>query len=162
MLVKSIIVGIPRSNEDLFFKFEKDLFSLFKNDLVVVINTPDEFKRISDYLDYCKNSNSEYYLQEDLMDPNTGAATRINAFLKFKGIQNHYTSSGSYQAVVQLQDGARPQVFLFVPLYIRLKETKEFDQMKILETLPNGEIKALPVKEEWFIIEKVPKTRKRN
>ena len=157
MLIKAHLVGIPRSNDNLYSKYTE--ISNMNKDV------PDMY-RLTEFLDYCKNSNDEYYFQTDLVEADLQAAERIKAFLKFKGIQNHYTFREFYQCKIQNEGQLKPEIFILFPLYIRMKDTKVFEQMKILEHNPEtNEIIAKEVNPDWFIIEKTPiskKKRKRN
>ena len=162
MLIKAHLVGIPRSNDNLYRKMVSLVDELGQN-----ITNVEDYRKLTDYLDYCRNSSDEYYFQSDLVEPDlSGAPERIKAFLKFKGIQNHYTFKDYWQITVKLEGFVKPEYFLIFPLYIRMKDTKVFEQMKILEyNQDSGEIIAKEVDPEWFIVEKTPipkKKRKRS
>lgn len=166
MLIKAHLVGIPRSNDDLYERLTKLMSNMDSGGNTTIVDV-EEYDKITNYLNYCKNSNDEYYFQSDLLElGSVDAAERIKAFLKFKGIQNHYTFREYWQITVQLPEQVKPEIFIIFPLYIRMKDTKVFEQMKILEYNPEtNEIIAKEVNPDWFIIEKTPiskKKRKRN
>lgn len=167
---RNCVLGIPRYHENLFqiirdnheWLAETEPHNV-KNKTVKSfrrkIKTPEDLSRINKIVEDLRTVKSELFI-----DPTFHKKPRyvsipnyISEFLRIKGIFNYYTFTNWYRITIFPESGdpecvadGEKREMLLIPLYIRLKKNKTYEQLKSIHYSSTGyEVK--PVNANHFL-----------
>lgn len=157
-IYKTHIVAVPLYVEEAFKPIQKlidDKFlfdSYYRGHGTKTIEKFDDYQILIGMLEEIHNLNTEYYMSCDYApqkQPNQNVQDYLANYLKNKGLNSYYTFREWYDIFIDIGNGNKEQ-FYIIPLYIRLKNGKSFDQMKTIRYVPKSESNK-----DGFVVEPV-------
>jgi hypothetical protein len=142
------VIGIPRYHENLFQIIRNNHEWLADsgsgNNYRKRIKTPEDLSKINSIIQELRDTKSELFIDFTFhRKPRyVSIPNYISEFLRIKGIFNYYTFTNWYRITIQPESGdpecqqdMKDREILFIPLYIRLKKNKTYEQLKTIHYL---------------------------
>lgn len=169
---RNCIVGIPRYHENLFEIIKNNHDWLAETEPYNPKNkvsrsyrrkimTPQDLDKINKIIQDLRDVKSELFIDPEFhRKPRyVSIPNYISEFLRIKGIFNYYTFTSWYRITIfpesgdeECKDGGRREILL-IPLYIRLKKNKTYEQLKSIHYINDSgtEYEVKPVNAKHFL-----------
>lgn len=155
---RNCIIAVPKYHENLFDKLKTrhDWLAETQGDprsggkhWNKRVKTPEDLAILNQLISDLRTEKSELFIDNTFHRKPKQLPIReyINEFLRVKGVFNYYTFITWYRVTVYPESGIDPEEcaalerkeYLIIPLYIRLKKNKVYDQFKSIHYLnPSG------------------------
>lgn len=146
---RNCIIAVPKYHENLFrhiqnnFDWLRESTSHSKRSGIHYrkkVKTPQDLRVLNQLITALRTEKSELFIDFTFHEKPKSIPTReyINDFLRIKGIYSYYTFMGWYRITVYPESGISKEEcpenerreYLIIPLLIRLKKNKVYDQFK--------------------------------
>lgn len=144
---RNFVIAVPKYHENLYRHVQKNLEWLKESSnhskksgvhYRKKVKTPEDLKILNNLITALRTEKSELFIDFTFHAKPKKMSTReyVSEFLRFKGIFSYYTFMGWYRITVYPESGIEDcpfdqrREYLLIPLLIRLKKNKVFDQFK--------------------------------